>query len=72
MNQELNLEQVLPLVTEWAKEVGKLHLAYFRGNNLDIRTKSNVYDVVTRADKEAEAFLIREIGKNFTDHALWC
>lgn len=70
MNQELNLDQVLTQVSEWAKEVGKLHLSYFRGNNLDIRTKSNVYDVVTRADKEAEAFLIREIGQNFPDHAV--
>ncbi len=70
MNEELNLEQVLELVVVWAKEAGKLHLSYFRGNNLDIRTKSNVYDVVTRADKEAEAFLIHEIGKNFPEHAV--
>lgn len=70
MNQQLNLEQTLEYVMDWAREVGALHLSYFRGNNLDIRTKSNVYDVVTRADKEAEAFLIREIGSRFPEHAI--
>lgn len=70
MDQELNLDQVLELAVAWAKAVGKLHLFYFRGNNLDIHTKSNVSDVVTRVDKESEAFLIGEIGKNFPEHAV--
>lgn len=70
MDKTLNLDQTLELAIAWAKEVGKLHLSYFRGNKLDIHTKSNVYDVVTRADKESEAFLLREIGKNFPEHAV--
>lgn len=68
--QELNLEQNLELAVAWAKEVGKIQLAYFRGNDLDIHTKSSVYDVVTRADKESEAFLIQKIGEHFPEHAI--
>ncbi|MEG1736653.1 MAG: inositol monophosphatase family protein [Odoribacter sp.] len=67
---ELNLDQVLTLAIEWAKETGKIQLSYFRGTDLGIQTKSNVYDVVTRADKESEAFLLKEIQGHFPDHAV--
>lgn len=67
---EPDLKQTLELAVSWARAVGEIHLSYFRGNALDIHTKSNVYDVVTRADKESEAFLIREIGKAFPTHAV--
>lgn len=67
---ELNLNKTLELAESWAKEVGDIQLSYFRGNNLDIHTKSNVYDVVTRADKESEAFLIGQIRKYFPEHAV--
>lgn len=70
MNSRIDTEEALKLAIRWARETGKIHLAYFRGQNLDIRTKSNVYDVVTRADKESEAFLIREIKTAFPDHAV--
>ncbi len=67
---DLDLRKTLKMAETWAKEVGKIHLSYFRGNNLDIHTKSNVYDVVTRADKESEAFLLSKIGEFFPDHAV--
>lgn len=67
---ELDLKKTLELAVCWAKAVGEIHLSYFRSNNLDIHTKSNVFDVVTRADKESEAFLIGEIGKVFPGHAI--
>lgn len=67
---ELDLNKTLELAVCWAKAVGEIHLSYFRSNNLDIHTKSNVFDVVTRADKESEAFLIGEIGKIFPGHAI--
>ena len=54
----IDLNQALEYAVAWAKEVGKIQLSYFRGNDLGIQTKSNVYDVVTRADKESEAFLL--------------
>lgn len=67
---ELDLKKTLELAVCWAKAVGEIHLSYFRSNNLDIHTKSNVFDVVTRADKESETFLIGEIGKVFPGHAI--
>lgn len=66
----MDLDRSLELAITWAKEVGKIHLSYFRGNNLDIHTKSNVYDVVTRADKESEAFLLARIQEQFPEHAV--
>lgn len=35
----MDLDRSLELAITWAKEVGKIHLSYFRGNNLDIHTK---------------------------------
>lgn len=54
----------------WVKEMGKIHLRYFRGNELDIHTKSNVSDVVTRADKESEAWLLEQIALCFPEHSV--
>lgn len=50
--------------------MGKIHLRYFRGNELDIHTKSNVSDVVTRADKESEAWLLEQIALCFPEHSV--
>ena len=66
----LDLDKTLELAVRWARAAGNIHLCYFRGNELDIHTKSNVYDVVTRADRESEAFLIEEIDKAFPGHAV--
>lgn len=62
------LESALQKATAWAKETGKIQLASFRGDNLGIQTKSNVYDVVTRVDKECEAYLLKQIGDTFPGH----
>lgn len=67
---EMDLNKTLELAVKWAQEAGRIQLSYFRGNNLGIQTKSNVFDVVTRADKESEAYLIGEIQKNFPGHAI--
>lgn len=67
---EIDLNKTLELAVKWAQEAGKIQLSYFRGNDLGIQTKSNVYDVVTRADKESEAYLIGEIQKSFPAHAI--
>ena len=63
-------EEFLTAAIAWAKEVGKIHLAYFRGNRLDIHTKSNVADVVTRADRESEAYLLEKIAERFPTHSV--
>lgn len=67
---ENDLIKIQETAIAWAKEVGKIHLSYFRGSNLGIETKSNIYDVVTRADKEGEAFLLGEIQRVFPGHAV--
>ena len=67
----IDLNQALEYAVAWAKEVGKIQLSYFRGNDLGIQTKSNVYDVVTRADKESEAFLLDKIQKHYPGHAVF-
>lgn len=67
---EVDVNKTLERVIVWAREVGQIQLSYFRGTNLGIQTKSNVYDVVTRADKESEAYLIRKIQENFPGHAV--
>lgn len=67
---EIELKQVQELAIGWAKEVGKIHLSYFRGTNLGIETKSNIFDVVTRADKQGEAFLLERIQKFFPGHGV--
>ena len=66
----MELNQIQEIAIGWAREVGKIHLSYFRGTNLGIETKSNIYDVVTRADKQGEAFLLEQIQKFFPDHAV--
>ncbi|MEI3554753.1 MAG: inositol monophosphatase family protein [Alistipes senegalensis] len=35
-----------------------------------MRTKSNVYDVVTRADKESEELIAGMIAERYPDHAI--
>lgn len=66
----MELNQIQEIAIGWAREVGKIHLSYFRGTNLGIETKSNIYDVVTCADKQGEAFLLEQIQKLFPDHAV--
>lgn len=63
-------ENYLEHAVRMAREAGKIHLAYFRGGDLAIRTKSNVSDVVTRADRESEALIVRMIAERFPDHAV--
>lgn len=47
-------DELLKFAVQLAKAAGGIQLAYFRGDRLSIETKSNVYDVVTRADRESE------------------
>lgn len=60
------LDFIFPL----ARGAGEIQLAYFRGDDLSIRTKSNVYDVVTRADRESEAYIAKAIQERYPDHEI--
>lgn len=64
----MNLNEVRLLVEGWARQVGEIQLRYFRSDDLEIATKYNDFDVVTRADKESEALIISKINETFPDH----
>lgn len=70
MAENTNFGLFLQTAVEWAQEVGKIHYRYFRTRELDISTKSNVADVVTRVDKESEAFLLERIAATFPEHGV--
>ncbi len=63
-------EDFLDFTVGIVKRAAAIQLDYFRGNDLGIRTKSNVYDVVTRADKESEDFIVRSILDRYPDHKI--
>ena len=63
-------DELLEFAVGMAREAGKIQLAYFRGDELAMRTKSNVYDVVTRADKESEELIAGMIAERYPDHAI--
>lgn len=65
-----DLDRALALAIDWAKEAGRIQLSCFRGNNLGIQTKSNVYDVVTRVDKECEEYILKQVALFFPEHAV--
>ena len=55
---------------EMARKAGEIQRAHFRHGDLGVETKSNVFDVVTRVDKECEALIARTLAERFPDHAL--
>ncbi len=61
-------QDFLTQAISWAKEVGKIHLKYFRNKNLSIETKSSEHDLLTIADKESEEFIISQIRKTYPTH----
>lgn len=70
METGFSVEEALRKAVEWAKEAGRIQLSFFRGNDLGVSTKSNVYDVVTRVDKECEVYLLKQIGSAYPEHAV--
>ena len=63
-------EEFLDFIFPLAEGAGKIQLTYFRGDDLSIRTKSNVYDVVTRADKESEEYIVKAILERYPEHEI--
>ncbi|MGL5319004.1 MAG: inositol monophosphatase family protein [Bacteroidales bacterium] len=61
-------KEYLDFAVEMAKEVGEVHLSYFRKGNLMADTKSNIYDVVTRADKESEELIVKRVLERYPEH----
>lgn len=63
-------DEFLTFAVALAREAGQIQLAYFRGNDLAIRTKSNISDVVTRADRESEELIAGAIVERWPSHAI--
>ena len=58
-------KQLLSAAFTMAENAGRIHMRYFRKNGLEQSTKLNDSDVVTVADKEAEAFILNFIHQHF-------
>ena len=66
----MHLEKVLENVKQWAKEAGRIQMAYFRKDSLIIESKSSQVDLVTEADKKSEAFILEAIKSTYPDHSI--
>lgn len=60
----------LDFIVRTAKSAAEIQLSYFRGEDLRISTKSNISDVVTRADKESEELIVKAIAERYPDHKI--
>lgn len=63
-------EEYLDFAVGMAREAGRIQLSYFRSDDLAMKTKSNVSDVVTRADRESEELIVRSILERYPTHAI--
>lgn len=63
-------EEYLDFAVGMAREAGRIQLSYFRGDDLAMKTKSNVSDVMTRADRESEELIVRSILERYPTHAI--
>lgn len=63
-------QSLLSAAFAMAEEAGNIHMHYFRTRNLQQSTKLNDSDVVTIADKEAEASILSYIHEHFPDHGV--
>lgn len=63
-------EEYLDFAVGMAREAGRIQLSYFRGDDLAMKTKSNVSDVVTCADRESEELIVRSILERYPTHAI--
>ncbi|MDD3419863.1 MAG: inositol monophosphatase family protein [Candidatus Gastranaerophilales bacterium] len=62
------MDKLLKTAIKAAKEAGKIQLEYMH-KKLDIQTKASEFDLVTQADKIAEAKIIDIISKKFPTHS---
>ncbi|HLH78060.1 MAG TPA: inositol monophosphatase family protein [Candidatus Binataceae bacterium] len=62
------MDELQAVALKAARAAGKIHLARFQ--HISIASKSNFLDLVTEADREAEARIIAIIGRAFPGHAI--
>lgn len=63
-------QEYIDFIIPLAKKVGELQLSYFRTDRLGIETKSNISDVVTRADKESEELIANAVFGKYPNHKI--
>jgi myo-inositol-1(or 4)-monophosphatase len=63
----INLEELLPVVAGLAEKAGEIALRHFAAPTPTLSKTSRI-DVVTAADTEIEACLVRELGRLFPTH----
>lgn len=64
------LNKIKEAAVDMAIDCGRIHMQSFRHTDIGIDTKSNVYDVVTKVDKECEDLLVSMITDAFPDHSI--
>lgn len=67
---ESSITMFLEAAFVMAEKAGSVHMKYFRSEGLEQSTKLNDSDVVTIADKEAEAFILAYIREHFPYHGI--
>lgn len=63
----LNLDRVLATITTIAYDAGQLILREMNGT-IETQVKSEAYDIVTAADKAAEAQIVQALQEHYPDH----
>lgn len=63
-----NWKELEAKAIEWAKTMGEIQLSYFRKSQLSIKTKSNIFDIVTAADKACEQYFQDQLTIHYPDH----
>lgn len=63
----LPLAEWLATIVPWAHEVGRIHLRYLDSHDKNVEHKGEI-DLVTAADKAAEAYLVERLAAAFPDH----
>lgn len=55
---------------QWARQAGVIQLEYFRSGHLDVHTKLNESDIVTKADRASDNFLRHSIAEAYPGHSI--
>jgi len=66
----INLEELLPRVEQWSREVGNIQLKNLGNKELDIDIKGSYTDIVTEVDKLSEKHLIKVISDTYPYHGI--
>lgn len=62
------LDEMVMNACHWARMAGAVQLEFFRSGHLDVHTKINESDIVTKADRASEAILKQNIKATYPSH----